>query len=203
MVNKITDSTGQVNAYQPIDKTVDEGKSSDPETVNNNKVSDQQFGAVALEKVADKNKEQNPETDRISELLMRVPEEERGDLYTLLEAVPENIQDKYIKTIEGALHNKDEVAVRTSIRGAAFELSRIYSVMKQGFEQVDFDLQIPDKVHFIGYTKKDGFSAEPTKEYDSAIELDVPITRDGKAYIYETKSYPRMQFGSLPNQRNG
>ena len=115
---------------------------------------------------------------------------------------PESVQEKYAKTIEGALNNKDEVAVRTSIRGAAFELSRINTVIKQGLERVDFDLQIPDKIHFIGYTKKDDFNAEPTKEYDSTAELDVPIIRDGKPYIYETKSYPRMQFGSLPAQRN-
>ena len=146
--------------------------------------------------------EKTSEPDEITEILSRVPIEERGNLPSLFAAVPENIQEKYIKTIEGALNNKDEVAVRTAIRGAAFELSRINTVMRQGLEQVDFNLQIPDKIHFVGYTKKDGFDAEPTKEYNSTAELDVPIVRDGKPYIYETKSYPRMLFGSLPTQRN-
>lgn len=146
--------------------------------------------------------ERASEPDKITEILSRVPIEERGNLPSLFAAVPENIQEKYIKTIEGALNNKDEVAVRTAIRGAAFELSRINTVMRQGLEQVDFNLQIPDKIRFVGYTKKDGFDAEPTKEYNSTAELDVPIVRDGKPYIYETKSYPRMLFGSLPTQRN-
>lgn len=146
--------------------------------------------------------EKASEPDKITEILSRVPIEERGNLPSLFAAVPENIQEKYIKTIEGALNNKDEVAVRTAIRGAVFELSRINTVMRQGLEQVDFNLQIPDKIRFVGYTKKDGFDAEPTKEYNSTAELDVPIVRDGKPYIYETKSYPRMLFGSLPTQRN-
>ena len=119
--------------------------------------------------------EKASEPDKITEILSRVPVEERGNLPSLFAAVPENIQEKYIKTIEGALNNKDEVAVRTAIRGAAFELSRINTVMRQGLEQVDFNLH---------------------------TELDVPIVRDGKPYIYETKSYPRMLFGSLPTQRN-
>lgn len=146
--------------------------------------------------------EKASEPDKITEILSRVPIEERGNLPSLFAAVPENIQEKYIKIIEGALNNKDEVAVMTAIRGAAFELSRINTVMRQGLEQVDFNLQIPGKIHFVGYTKKDGFDAEPTKEYNSTAELDVPIVRDGKPYIYETKSYPRMLFGSLPTQRN-
>ncbi|MBR2544034.1 hypothetical protein IKF04_01895 [Candidatus Saccharibacteria bacterium] len=146
--------------------------------------------------------EKASEPDKITEILSRVPVEERGNLPSLFAAVPENIQEKYTKTIEGALNNKDEVAVRTAIRGAAFELSRINTVMRQGLEQVDFNLQIPDKIRFVGYTKKDGFDAEPTKEYNSTAELDVPIVRDEKPYIYETKSYPRMLFGSLPTQRN-
>ncbi len=145
----------------------------------------------------------NSETDqRILDLLSRVPAEERGDLPALFAAVPESTQAKYAKTIEGALNSPDEVATRTAIRGAAFELSRSKIIMEQGLEQISFDLQIPERIHFIGYTKKDNFDAEPSKEYDSAIELDVPITRDGRPYVYETKSYPRMQLGSLPAQRN-
>ena len=199
-----------------LDLTTPINISNEPPELENNEVENitekppiQQLGGVALNTVKNletnqdaTEKEQTSESDKILELLSRIPAEERGDLPALFEAVPESVQEKYAKTIEGALNNKDEVAVRTSIRGAAFELSRINTVMKQGLEQVDFDLQIPDKIHFIGYTKKDDFNAEPTKEYDSTAELDVPIVRDGKPYIYETKSYPRMQFGSLPAQRN-
>ena len=199
-----------------FDLTTPINTSNESPELKNNKVENitkkphiQQLGGVALNTVKNletnqdaTEKEQTSESDKILELLSRIPAEERGDLSALFEAVPESVQGKYAKTIEGALNNKDEVAVRTSIRGAAFELSRINTVMKQGLEQVDFDLQIPDKIHFIGYKKKDDFNAEPTKEYDSTAELDVPIVRDGKPYIYETKSYPRMQFGSLPAQRN-
>ena len=145
---------------------------------------------------------ESAKTGEIVELLSRVPAEERGDLPSLFEAVPEDVQKKYIRAIEAGLGSKDEVAARTAIRGAAFELIRISSVMKQGLEQIDFGLEIPDTIHFLGYAKKDGFDVEPTKEYDSTIELDVPLIRDGKPYVYETKSYPRMQFGSLPKQRN-
>lgn len=161
------------------------------------KPSTRPLGEVALD--AAKNSETN---QRISNLLSRVSAEERDDLPALFAAVPEGTQAKYAKTIEGALNNPDEIATRTAIRGAAFELSRSKIIMEQGLEQISFDLQIPERIHFIGYTKKDDFDAEPSKEYDSAIELDVPITRDGRPYVYETKSYPRMQLGSLPAQRN-
>ena len=200
----------ELNSIAPIDTNNELPQSENNETERiTGKTSVRQLGRTALNTIKNleanqdtTEKEQTPETDKISELLSRVPIEERGDLPALFDAVPENVQEKYAKTIERALNNKDEVAVRTSIRGAVFELSRINTVMKQDLEQVDFDLQIPDKIHFAGYTKKDGFNAEPTKEYDSTAELDVPIVRDGKPYIYETKSYPRMQFGSLPAQRN-
>ena len=55
----------------------------------------QQLGGVALNTVKNletdqgvTEKEQTPESDRISELLSRVPAEERGDLPALFEAVP-------------------------------------------------------------------------------------------------------------------
>lgn len=132
-----------------------------------------------------------------------IPEKERRNIEELLDGVPDNIRDKYISTIGSGLTNKDEVAQRTSVRGAVFELDRINKLINQGLETVDFDENVNTPIHFLGYTKKEnGYQAAPTKEYDSPIQLDVPISRDGKPYVYEVKSYPRMQFGSLPNQLN-
>lgn len=137
------------------------------------------------------------------ELIARIPEESREKFSKLIENIPEDLRIKYIQTLEGCLSNKDEVTIRTQVRGLVFELSRINSVIHQGLEQIDFDLEIPQKVEFLGFAKNTAdFSHEPTQKFQSPIQLDVPIVRNGKPHVYEAKSYSRMQFGSLATQRN-
>lgn len=141
---------------------------------------------------------------KAQELIARIPDESvRQSFNELIQDIPETLQAKYIKTLEGTLSNKDEVAVRTTIRGLLFELSRIHTVSRQGLEKVDFNLEIPREVEYIGFAKNSkDFSQEPNQKLKSPIELDVPIVRNGEPYVYEAKSYPRMQYGSLASQRN-
>lgn len=141
---------------------------------------------------------------KTQELIARVPEESvRQRFSELLQNVPETLQSKYIKTLKSTLSNKDEVAVRTTIRGLLFELSRIHTVSRQGLENVDFNLEIPREVAYIGFAKNSkDFSQEPNQKLKSPIDIDVPIVRNGEPYVYEAKSYPRMQYGSLASQRN-
>ena len=143
------------------------------------------------------------QSEKKQELIGQIPEESRQKFNDLLQNIPEKLQARYIQTLEGCLGNKDEVTIRTQIRGLVFELSRINSVIRQGLEQIDFDLEIPQKVEFVGLAKNgEDIRREPTQKYKSPIQLDVPLVRNGKPYVYEAKSYTRMQFGSLPTQRN-
>lgn len=137
------------------------------------------------------------------ELTERIPEESRQKFSELIQDIPKELQAKYAKTLEGILNNKDEVAVRTSMRGLIFELSRINTLTRQGLEQVDLNLKIPQEVEYVGFAKstKD-FNQEPTQKVKSPIQLDVPVVRNGEPYVYEAKSFPRMQYGSLSTQRN-
>ncbi len=106
---------------------------------------------------------------------------------------------------ETILASRDQASVITALRGATFELSRITMVMRQNLEQIDFDAQTEGiSLDFRGYPKKGAkFSEPPTHEIkNSAIDFDVPIIRDGKPYIYETKCYPRKHYGQDIQNRN-
>ena len=140
---------------------------------------------------------------KMQELIEQIPEESRNKFSKLIQDIPEELQAKYIKTLEGILGNKDEVAVRTTMRGLVFELSRIHTLTRQGLEKVSFDLKIPQEVEYVGFAKtaKD-FNQKPTQKFKSPIQFDIPVIRNGEPYVYEAKSYPRMQFGSLSTQRN-
>ena len=84
-----------------------------------------------------------------------------------------------------------------------FELSRTNTLIDQGLEKIDFNLEIPQEVEYQGFSKdaKD-FNQEPNQKLKSDIDFDIPVARNGKPYVYEAKNYPRMQFGSLASQRN-
>jgi len=141
---------------------------------------------------------------KTQELIERIPEESSRKKFTeLLLGIPEKFRQKYVESLEGFLSNKNEVSSRTGVRGLVFELSRINTLTNQGLEVVDFDQEMPPSVEYFGFEKNaTDFTQEPTKKLKSQIEFDVPVARDGKSYVYEAKSYHRMQYGSLATQRN-
>ena len=141
---------------------------------------------------------------KVQELIARIPDESaRKNFNELFQNIPEVIGLKYMKILEGILGNKDEVAVRTTVRGLLFELSRIDAVSRQGLEQIDYNLEITEEVEYLGFAKNSkDLNYEPNQKLKSPIELDIPIARKGEPYVYEAKSYPRMQYGSLASQRN-
>jgi len=119
--------------------------------------------------------------------------------------LPDYLRPRYLKRLESALANPSEVASVTAVKGLFFELSRIVQVLSDGSEDIDFDLLAGEEIEvsYMGFPKKGAdISMPPTKELRSGIDLDVPISRNGKPYVYEAKSYPRMAYGSLPSQRN-
>lgn len=96
-----------------------------------------------------------------------------------------------------------EVSRTTQIRGLLFEMEKIGEISNQGYEKVDFDLEFPENIEFLGLEKNSTDTNEqPTKEIDSKIEVDIPLNKEGDPYIYEVKSYSRKSFGSLVAQRN-
>ncbi len=126
-------------------------------------------------------------------------------LVEYLKDIPEDLHAGYLKRFEDAQANPNEVAGLTKTKGLVFEVSRIHQVVTDGIEEVDFDLRSdePIKVTYFGYQKRGAdLGQPPTKELSSDIDIDVPIVRDGKAYVYEAKSSPRLPYGSLADQRN-
>lgn len=104
-------------------------------------------------------------------------------------------QERLSKAIFG---NKDEASIVTALRGTTFEMSRRVQVKEQGLEEV-LDHKLPMvTVSYNAYGNKEtDFALAPSKEVkEKQIQLDVPIIRDGKPYIYETKSYPRKRYGA-------
>lgn len=143
------------------------------------------------------------ELQRLTEIIDKVPvENDRQNFEELIAGCPAALKVKYLKALEGCLKNKDEVAKTTSMQGLFFELSRINSLMGQDLETVDFNLNAPPKIKYRGFSKGADFTHEPTEQLESKIDIDVPIERGGKPYVYEIKNYPRMEFGSQIGQRN-
>ena len=120
----------------------------------------------------------------------------------LLKFVPEKRRTGYEKRVYGAVHHKSPVVGYSTILGVLFELENIDFFLKQGLEFIDFSMETTDEVVFLGYSKKGSPSAVPTIPMSEFIDFDIPINRNGKPYVLELKSYPRMQFGESAGARN-
>lgn len=131
-----------------------------------------------------------------------LPEDQIERFERLLESVPEKRRTGYEKRVSGAVHHKSPVVGYSTIFGVLFELENIDFFSKQGLEFIDFSMETTDEVVFLGYSKKDSPSAAPTVPMSGIIDFDVPINRNGKPYILELKSYPRMPFGESAGARN-
>ena len=127
------------------------------------------------------------------------------------------IVDRFSQTQEQVLKARDSASVVTAFRGMTFEVSRIVRVLRQGDEELDFSKTGQElRVKYAGYGNKEiNFFGPPTElkvnrikengrtvETGVLIDFDVPIVRNGKPYIYETKCYPRKPFGELVQVRN-
>lgn len=121
-----------------------------------------------------KAKHESVEKNKQSELVLSIESEgDRIQFSELLQVLSnKEIQQKYYTKLEGLLKNSNEVSRATGIKGLIFEMTRMQTVIEQGQEKVNFDLKLP------------------------GVDLDVPIERDGKPFIYETKAFPRMEYGS-------
>ncbi|MBI5230036.1 MAG: hypothetical protein HY981_01925 [Candidatus Magasanikbacteria bacterium] len=151
-----------------------------------------------------------------------IPKRDRDIFVAYFEQLPPTLQKKYSERLRTVFKNKDEVAVITNLLGAVFEMSRTVTVMRQGLE----DVHVTEEkraltVTYSGYEKRKSekhtkdatkapsapdapdYTLAPTKEIkDAPIELDVFLRRGGNPYILETKSYPRMRYGSDVQARN-
>ena len=120
----------------------------------------------------------------------------------LLESVPEKRRTGYRRRVIGAVHHNSPVVGYSTILGVLFELENIDFILKQGLEFIDFSKETTDEVAFLGYPKKGRPSAAPAIPMSGFIDFDIPINRNGKPYVLELKSYPRMQFGKSAEARN-
>lgn len=127
----------------------------------------------------------------------------------LLEAISINHRFRYVDRLKACVkHAKKGELVRaiTLSRGVLFELDRINKVITQGQETLDFDTVEGSEleVTFKRFVKDTVYSSTmlPMEEVNSKIELDVPLVRDGKQFVYEVKNYPRKQFGESPAELN-
>jgi hypothetical protein len=124
-------------------------------------------------------------------------------LRSILPELPQKRRDAYTARLQAGLADTHEVAGMTGIQGVLFELSRIDALERQGLEKFDFDAGDLNDVSYNAFDKKEtSFDHAPTKNVSRAMEIDIPILREGKPYVYEVKSYPRMPFGSTAAQRN-
>lgn len=138
-----------------------------------------------------------------------LPEKERQIFIDYFNKLPNEVRKKYHKRLVETLKNPDLVSTITSLRGATFEMSRWVVIKNQGLEELDPSHGgMTVKVDFEGYKKqpkgvKMNQELGPTHSYrGSPIEIDVPILRDGETYVYETKKYTRMAYGSEEGSKN-
>lgn len=135
-----------------------------------------------------------------------IPVKDKEAFLVCFAKLPPQFQAKYSERLTTVLKARDEASVVTALRGATFEMSRIITLIEQGLETVDL-AQVPKKItlNYLGYDKSDApdTTVGPTREVkDAGIELDVPMMRDGMPYVYETKSYPRKQYGIDSQAKN-
>ena len=154
-------------------------------------------------------KDEQPQA--IPETQLEVPIEQTTQVLTpgeqldsYLSMLPERLHSGYLKRYEDAIANPNVVSGATTIKGLLFEVSRICKVIEEGKEEIDFGLMDePLDVTYFGFPKKGAdMTLPPHKELTSSIDIDVPISRDGEPYVYETKSSTRRSYGALPEQRN-
>lgn len=140
----------------------------------------------------------------------QIPPESKELFVKYMGELPPSLQARYEKRLQGILkQSKDEAALITALRGALFEMSRFSALVRQGLETIDPDAEAKIPLFsYYGYEKpkKDeviDFRSAGMREFrDATIDLDVPIVRGDRVYIYETKSYSRMQYGSDAAGRN-
>lgn len=125
--------------------------------------------------------------------------------------IPPKLHNRYLKRIQGTFSESDDIAKESGLGGVIFELEKINELIQTKNEKVDFELQ-PLKIDFMGFGRKVSWNnvLNPKPEDPNPMELleknsvdfDVPITRNGKPYIYEVKKYGRMSYGSKPSSIN-
>lgn len=152
-------------------------------------------------------KDKTPE--EILSIRTDLPEQERQNFIDNFDQLPIDVRQKYHKRLVETLKNPDLVGTITALRGATFEMSRWVVISHQGLETLDTSHGgATIKVDFMGFGKaskepKIDEELGPTHPYKgSPIEIDVPIARDGKMFVYETKKYTRMAYGSENGSRN-
>lgn len=150
-----------------------------------------------------------PETDPVFARLQAdelFTERDRLQCVEYFSALPAKLKPDYLKRLQDVYTKPTEAVRITSLRAVTFEMSRIARVTQQGLETVDVTA-IMDQVivDYNGYDKNETvFDAAHQKvaKKGSEIDFDVPISRDGKPYSYEVKSYSRKRYGHDAASRN-
>ncbi len=148
--------------------------------------------------------------------IAKIPrEKERRVFSALVDSLPtQALRDVYKKNLELLLLQPNDVKVTTGVQGLIFELMRIAIAKEQGLETVSWAASVDsgnETYPAMRTERKKGGLATATNEIVDrpigTIQLDVPIVRTGddgidRVFVYETKSSPRMQYGSDAEQRN-
>lgn len=131
--------------------------------------------------------------------------EERQKFFEIFESLTQDLKIKYIARIKEMYKKPTQASKCTAFSSILFELSRIAIVKEQDLELIT-DANAPRiAVNYLGYARNEtDFSPERRTSHKKGapIDFDVPIIRDGLPYSYETKSYPRRQFGADFGVRN-
>lgn len=121
----------------------------------------------------------------------------------LIELVPSEYQGPYYTRLKSYLSHPDASNGKGGLHGMLYELGLVRQVVEDRLEELDFAAaQNIGKVVFQGYSREGGRQEGPDKLYESDMEIDVPIIREGKPYAYEAKTYFRVPFGSSLSDRN-
>ncbi|HEY9790649.1 MAG TPA: hypothetical protein V6D22_09645 [Candidatus Obscuribacterales bacterium] len=167
--------------------------------INSQLPPDQQMTMVKLESPA------NELSDRTNLATSGIENKSDAEQFQkLVSALPEGMRERFVGDLEGVLKRNGDVIRATRIRGINFEMSRMQRTLSQGLETISDQQTTAGKVKYHGYNKADTeFIADPHEVKSSNIQLDVPLIREnGKPYVYEVKTSPRMLFGSAADQRN-
>lgn len=120
--------------------------------------------------------------------------------------LPPKLKPDYLKRLQDVYTKPTEAVRITSLRAIMFEMSRMARVVQQQLEAVDVTARMDGVVvDYDGYHKDETvFDAahRHTPKKGSEIDFDVPISRDGKPYSYEVKSYSRKRYGHEAAARN-
>ncbi len=151
-------------------------------------------------RIAEKNRKEKEFFEKMA-AERSISESDKDKFLSSYHTLPDRLQEAYLMRLKSCLKQPSTAKIKTAFMGVLFELTRRALLIEQGLEKLD-PTERTIVSPYLGYEKlEDSFTRPPTRklggdEKTGDIEFDVQgIMKDGKPYVYETKSWPRRMFG--------